>query len=147
MADNKGKRVRVHYTGTLDDGTEFDSSLKRGEPLEFTCMAGQMIPGFDKAVAEMEEGSTQTVKIPAADAYGERDDAAIQDIPAGGQVMVMLNVEDLPVGKTIYVQGPNGQPMSAKVLAAGPEGAKVDMNHELAGKDLTFEITLVEVAD
>lgn len=147
MADNKGKRVKVHYTGTLDDGTEFDSSLKHGEPLEFVCMAGQMIPGFDKAVSEMEAGQTQTVKVPAAEAYGERDENAIQDLPAGQQVMVLIAVEDLPEGKAIFVQGPGGQPMPAKVLEAGPEGAKLDMNHGLAGKDLTFEITLLEVED
>ena len=69
---NKGKKVKVHYTGTLDDGTKFDSSLDRGEPLEFTCMAGQMIPGFDAAVELMEQGETKTVHIPAADAYGVR---------------------------------------------------------------------------
>ena len=61
---NKGKKVKVHYTGTLDDGTKFDSSLDRGEPLEFTCMAGQMIPGFDAAVETMEQGETKTVYIP-----------------------------------------------------------------------------------
>ena len=146
MADNTGKKVKVHYTGTLADGTEFESSKGR-DPLEFTCMAGQMIPGFDKAVVEMEQGETKTVTIPAADAYGERDDSAVQDVPAGGQIMAMINVEDLPVGKTIYVQGPDGQPMPVKVLEAGPEGAKFDMNHHLAGEDLTFEITLIEVND
>ena len=144
MADNTGKRVKTHYVGTLDDGTEFDSSLKRGEPLEFTCMAGMMIPGFDAAVRDMEPGETKTVRIPAADAYGEHDEANVQSLPAGQQVMVMISVEDLPAGKTIYLQGPGGQPIPAKVLEAGPGGAKLDMNHELAGKDLTFEITLVE---
>ena len=147
MADNTGKNVKVHYIGTLDDGTEFDSSVKRGEPLGFTCMAGQMIPGFDKAVASMEEGQTQTVRIPAAEAYGEHDPNAVQALPAGQQVMAMIDVADLPVGKTVYLQGPGGQPMPVKVVEAGPEGARVDMNHELAGKDLTFEITLVEVSD
>lgn len=147
MADNSGKNVKVHYTGTLEDGTEFDSSLKRGEPLAFQCMAGQMIPGFDKAVAEMEEGETKTVQIPAAEAYGERDEQAIQAVPAGQQVMVIIDVADLPEGARIHVQGPGGQPIPAKVLEVTEEGAKLDMNHELAGKDLTFEITLVEVAD
>lgn len=77
---NKGKKVKVHYTGTLDDGTKFDSSLDRGEPLEFTCMAGQMIPGFDAAVELMEQGETKTVHIPAADAYGERNEELVQRI-------------------------------------------------------------------
>ena len=101
MADNSGKLVKAHYVGTLDDGTEFDSSLKRGEPLEFTCMAGMMIPGFDNAVREMEAGETKTVRIPAADAYGERSEANVQALPAGQQVMALINVEDLPTGKTV----------------------------------------------
>ena len=63
---NEGKKVKVHYTGTLDDGTKFDSSVDRGEPIEFTCAAGQMIPGFDAAVKDMEQGETKTVHIPAA---------------------------------------------------------------------------------
>ena len=147
MADNTGKRVKTHYVGTLDDGTEFDSSLKHGKPLEFTCMAGMMIPGFDAAVKEMEPGETRQVHIPAAEAYGERNEDNVQIAPAGQQVMAMISVEDLPVGKTIYIQGAGGQPVPAKVLEIGPEGAKLDMNHELAGKDLNFEITLVEVED
>lgn len=68
---NEGKRVRAHYTGTFDDGTVFDSSVERGEPLEFVCMAGQMIPGFDAAVKEMEVGETKNVHLPASEAYGE----------------------------------------------------------------------------
>ena len=144
MADNTGKKVKTHYVGTLDDGTEFDSSITHGEPLEFTCMAGMMIPGFDKAVKDMEVGETKKVHIPAAEAYGEWDEANVQFVPKGNQMMIIINVEDLPVGKTIYVQGPGGVPQSAKVLEVGEQGAKVDTNHELAGKDLNFEITLVE---
>ena len=78
---NKGKKVKVHYTGTLDDGTKFDSSVDRGEPIEFVCMAGQMIPGFDAAVEDMAIGEKKTVHIPAAEAYGERDDAMVQKVP------------------------------------------------------------------
>ena len=94
---NKGKKVKVHYTGTLDDGTKFDSSLDRGEPLEFTCMAGQMIPGFDAAVELMEQGETKTVHIPAADAYGERNEELVQripldQIPNGGELPVAAGV-------------------------------------------------------
>ena len=63
---NEGKKVKTHYKGTLDDGTQFDSSYDRGEPLEFTCMAGQMIPGFDKAVRDMEVGETKTVRLEPA---------------------------------------------------------------------------------
>ena len=68
---NKGKKVKVHYTGTLDDGTKFDSSRDRNEPIEFTCMAGQMIPGFDKAVEDMQVGEVRDVHLEPKDAYGE----------------------------------------------------------------------------
>lgn len=140
---NKGKRVKVHYVGTLDDGTQFDSSRDRGEPIEFTCMAGQMIPGFDKAVKDMALGEKRTVRIPCAEAYGEHNPAAVQHFPTAS----VPNAEQLPVGQTIYLRGPGGQPIPAKVVSVDDKEVVIDMNHELAGKDLTFEIELVEVAD
>ncbi len=140
---NEGKKVKVHYTGTLDDGTKFDSSLDRGEPIEFTCGAGQMIPGFDAAVKDMEKDETKTVNIPAADAYGERREDMVQQVP----VSQIPNGEELPVGQTIYMRGPEGQPFPVFVRSIEDGIATFDMNHELAGKDLTFEITLVEVAE
>ena len=75
---NEGKHVSVHYTGTLDDGTKFDSSYDRNQPLEFTCMAGQMIPGFDAAVRDMEVGQKVTVRLEPKDAYGEWSEQAVQ---------------------------------------------------------------------
>ena len=78
---NEGKKVKVHYVGTLDDGTKFDSSRDRNEPLEFTCMAGQMIKGFDAAVKDMEVGQVIDVHIPAAEAYGERREDLVQTLP------------------------------------------------------------------
>ena len=78
---NEGKKVSVHYVGTLDDGSKFDSSRDRGTPLDFTCMAGQMIPGFDIAVRDMEVGQTVNIRIEPKDAYGERRDDLIQSIP------------------------------------------------------------------
>lgn len=139
---NEGKKVKCHYTGTLDDGTKFDSSYDRNEPIEFTCMAGMMIPGFDAAVKDMEVGETKQVHIPAVDAYGERDEKLIQKV----LVSQIPNGDQLPVGKTIYMNGPGG--MFPVFVAAIEDGiATFDMNHELAGKDLNFEIKLVEVAD
>lgn len=138
---NEGKQVKVHYIGTLDDGTEFDSSVKRGEPIAFTCMAGQMIKGFDEAVKDMEQGETKNVHIPAAEAYGERDESLIQQVPCDQ----IPNAEELPVGQTIFMQGPNGQPFPVKVVSVENGIATFDLNHEMAGKDLNFEITLVEV--
>ena len=139
---NEGKKVKAHYRGTLDDGTQFDCSYGRNEPIEFTCMAGQMIPGFDAAVKDMAVGEKKTVKIPAADAYGEYNPQAVQEVP----VSKVPNADQLPVGQTVYFQGPMG-PFPAKVVSVDSEKCVFDMNHELAGKDLTFEIELVEVAE
>ena len=139
---NSGKHVKAHYIGTLDDGTKFDSSYDRGEPIEFVCMAGQMIPGFDAAVNEMAVGETRTVHIPCEQAYGPRNPEAIQKVPAS---MVPAGMQ-LEVGQTIYLSTPYG-PMPAKVAAMDDESVTLDMNHEMAGKDLNFEITLVEVSE
>lgn len=140
---NEGKRVRAHYTGTFDDGTVFDSSISRGEPLEFVCMAGQMIPGFDNAVKDMEVGEVKKVHLPASEAYGERDEQLVQSVPTAQ----VPGAEDLPVGQTIYLQGPSGQPIPAQVVSVTEETVTFDLNHEMAGKDLNFEIKLVEVLD
>lgn len=139
---NEGKKVKTHYRGTLADGTQFDNSYDRGEPLEFTCCAGMMIPGFDAAVKDMALGEKKTVTIPAAEAYGEYNPQAVQSVP----VSQIPNAAQLPVGETVYFQGPAG-PFPAKVVSVDEEKAVFDMNHELAGKDLTFEIELVEIAD
>lgn len=140
---NEGKRVRTHYTGTFDNGEVFDSSISRGEPLEFICMAGQMIPGFDAAVNEMEVGETKKVHIPATEAYGERDESLVQQVPTAS----IPDADQLPVGQTVYLQGPGGQPLPVKVEAVTDEFVTFDMNHEMAGKDLNFEITLVEIVE
>lgn len=140
---NDGKKVKTHYRGTLDDGTQFDSSYDRGEPIEFTCGAGQMIPGFDAAVKEMALGEKKTVKIPAKDAYGEHNPAAVQSVPTA---QLGPGAAQLQAGQTVYLNGPMG-PFPAKVVSTDAQTTVFDMNHELAGKDLTFEIELVEVED
>ncbi len=138
---NEGKKVKAHYRGTLDDGTQFDCSYDRNEPIEFTCMAGQMIPGFDAAVKDMAVGEKKTVKIPAADAYGEYNPQAVQEVP----VSQVPNADQLPVGQTVYMQSGDGQIFPVFVQSIEDGVATFDMNHELAGKDLNFEITLVEI--
>jgi FKBP-type peptidyl-prolyl cis-trans isomerase 2 len=135
-----GQKVRAHYRGTLDDGTVFDSSYDRNEPIEFVVGVGQMIPGFDAAVLEMEVGERKTVHIPAAEAYGERRDEAIQTIPTD----YIPNAESLPVGQHIYMPLEGGQMARCKVLKVENGQATFDLNHELAGQDLTFEIELVQ---
>ena len=139
---NSGKKVKTHYRGTLDDGTQFDSSYDRGEPIEFTCGAGQMIPGFDAAVVDMALGEKKSVHIPAKDAYGEYNEQAVQKIPANQ----VPNADQLPVGQTVYFNSPYG-PMPAKVVSVTIDEVLLEMNHELAGKDLNFDIELVEVVD
>ena len=137
---NEGKQVKVHYTGTLDDGTKFDSSYDRNEPLAFTCMAGQMIPGFDKAVKDMEVGETKTVRLEPADAYGEWDERGLQKMP----LKRMRGAETLSVGEKVTLRNQYGQPFPAKVYAKDEETITFDLNHELAGQALTFEIKLLE---
>ena len=139
---NKGMQVSVHYTGTLDNGEKFDSSYDRDEPLVFVCMAGMMIPGFDKAVESMEVGETRTVHLPCTEAYGEYDPKLVEKVP----MAQIPNADQLPVGETVYFQTPYG-PMPVKVAAIEDGMVVFDQNHELAGQDLNFEITLLEVTE
>lgn len=138
---NEGKSVKVHYTGTLDDGTKFDSSYDRNEPLAFTCMAGQMIKGFDNAVRDMEVGQTVNVRLAPEEAYGTYDEANVLTAP----LAKMPGSRQLNVGDRVALSGPGGQPIPVTVRAKDDETITFDGNHELAGKHLNFEITLVEV--
>lgn len=140
---NVGKTCRVHYKGTFDSGEEFDSSYKRNEPLEFVCGAGQMILGFDKAVATMEIGQTIQIHLMPEEAYGEKDPDAIIDIPLDR----LPGAEDLKVGQQVFLQNAFGMPFKVVVLEKDEEHIVLDANHEMAGKELNFEITLVEVQD
>ena len=136
-----GDTVKIHYTGTLEDGTEFDSSAGR-EPLEFAIGSGQVIPGFDNAVDGMTVGDNQTVTIPAGEAYGERHDQLVQEVPK-----TALPEDMKPeVGMQLQSQGPDEQIMNLLVTAVEVESITVDGNHPLAGQALTFAIELVEIA-
>ncbi|MCV2882204.1 FKBP-type peptidyl-prolyl cis-trans isomerase [Actibacterium sp. XHP0104] len=135
-----GDKVRIHYTGTLADGSTFDSSAGR-EPLEFTVGSGQIIPGLDKELAGMAVGDKKTVDIPCAEAYGERHPDAQQDIPRG-QIPAEIPLE---VGLQLQMQTPTGQVMPVTVAAVSEETVTLDANHPLAGKDLTFDFELVEI--
>lgn len=141
MKPQTGETVRVDYTGTLADGSQFDSSAGRA-PLEFTVGQGMMIPGFEAAVIELEPGESVTVTIPAAEAYGERMDQAVQQAPReifGG------DIDTLEPGLTVHLANPDGQQFNAQVVGITDEHVVLDFNHPLAGQDLTFAITLVEV--
>jgi FKBP-type peptidyl-prolyl cis-trans isomerases 2 len=138
---NVGKKVRTHYRGTFNDGTQFDSSYDRGEPLEFVCGAGMMIPGYDTAVAEMEVGETVQIHLTPSEAYGEADPRAIFTVPLAH----LPGAEELTVGQRIYLQNSYGQPLPVKVTAMDDCTITFDANHEMAGKELNFTIELVEV--
>lgn len=138
---NNGKNVKAHYRGTLDDGTQFDSSYDRGEPIAFTCGAGQMIAGFDAAVMDMQVGEKKSVHIPAAQAYGERRDDLLMNFPAEQ----VPNMEQIKVGDKLFLRAPNGMPIPVTVVDVDASGVVLDANHELAGQDLNFDIELVEV--
>ena len=137
---NAGKTVKVHYVGTLDDGTQFDSSRDRGEPLEFVCMNNQMIEGFDEAVRDMEVGQTVNVHIPCEKAYGPSDPGMIHRI----QFEALPGSERLEIGSHPLLATPSGRPIPCVVIDKDEETFTIDMNHELAGKDLNFEIELLE---
>lgn len=132
--------IRVHYKGTLTNGELFDSSEGR-EPLEFQVGSGQVIPGFDTAVVDMEVGQEKSFLIPCDDAYGQRDERLIQEVPQ----------EQLPqdlqpqVGMMLSSTLPNGQQIPVKITNVGESNITIDANHPLAGEDLNFEIKLVEI--
>ena len=140
---NAGKRVKVHYVGTLDDGTQFDSSIERGEPIEFVCQTGQMIKGFDAAVEDMVVGETRQVHIPASEAYGQPNPNLVQSIP----IDQIPGLDEVPVGDTVYLRGPDAVPMEARVVEVTDTTISLDLNHRLAGRSLNFEITVLEIAD
>lgn len=136
----KGNKVAVHYTGTLEDGTKFDSSLDRGQPLEFTAGTGQMIPGFDAGVMGMKVGDKKTLTLPAAEAYGEYDEAKKQVVPKADLESFKAAGFELVEGEKIPTQFGN-----LVIVAADDETVTLDLNHELAGKTLIFDIELVSV--
>ena len=138
---NVGKTCRTHYRGTFNDGTQFDSSYDRGEPLEFICGAGQMIKGFDAAVADMEVGQIIDVHLMPEEAYGMADPNAIFTL----EIAQLPGSEDLSVGQQVYLSNQYGQPVPVKVTAKDEKNITFDANHEMAGKELNFRIELVEV--
>lgn len=138
---NVGKTCRTHYRGTFNDGTQFDSSYDRGEPLEFVCGAGQMIRGFDAAVADMEVGQTVEIHLMPEEAYGMPDPNAVFTI----EIAQLPGSEDLEAGQQVYLSNQYGQPFPVKVVAKGESTITFDANHEMAGKELNFSIELVEV--
>ena len=140
---NLNKKCKVHYTGTFNDGSKFDSSYDRGEPLEFVCGAGMMIQGFDAAVENMEVGEIKDIHLMPEEAYGMPDPnniftLALEQLPGA---------EDLSVGEKVYLSDSAGQPFPVIVNAKDETTITFDANHEMAGKELNFKIELVEVEE
>ena len=136
----EGDTVKVHYTGTIADGTVFDTSRER-EPLEFTLGEGKLIPGFEKAVVGMKVGDTSKVTIPSDEAYGEKREDMVIDVDKG-QIPPDIKPE---VGQQLQVQQKDGGAIPVVITEITDETVQLDANHPLAGQDLTFEIEVVEV--
>lgn len=139
MTVKKGDKVKVHYTGTFKDGTEFDSSEKHGHPLEFEVGIGQVIPGFDRAVVGMKVGEEKAVVIPSTEAYGDPNPEMVKKIPR----------DKIPAeakqGMMLAMNLPNGVQLPAKIVELNEQFALIDLNHPLVGKELHFKLKLMEI--
>ena len=136
----EGREVQVHYKGTFEDGTIFDSSYERGESIGFTVGAGEMIPGFDKAVTGMKVGETKNVTIEPNDAYGEHNPDGVQAVPKESFP------EDFEFEKGLVIEGNvQDQPVRGIINEVRDDFVVVDFNHPMAGRSLNFDIELVEV--
>mgnify|MGYP003121580592 FL=1 len=133
--------VKGHYTGKLADGQVFDSSLERGEPIEFTMGQGQLIPGFEKGLIDMKVNEKKTINIPKEEAYGEPREELVQEVQKS-QLPEEIKPE---VGMGLVSKSPDGQEMNLVVKDVKEETIVVDGNHPLAGKDLVFDLEVVEI--
>jgi peptidylprolyl isomerase len=135
-----GDSVSIHYTGKLDDGTEFDSSAGQ-DPLKFELGSGQVIAGFDKAVEGMNIGDNKNVRIEAGDAYGERHEQLVQTVP---RTALPPEIEPT-VGMPLQSRSEDGQVINVTITEVSDESITVDANHPLAGMALNFDIELVAI--
>ena len=138
---NVGKTVKVHYRGTFEDGTQFDASYDRGVPLEFICGVGQMIKGFDRAVAEMAVGDIIDVHLEPEDAYGMPNPNMVITVPKAS----IQGLEGVEEGDKVMLQDELGRPFDALVTMIDDENITFDCNHEMAGKPLNFTIEMLEI--
>lgn len=136
----KGDTVKVHYTGSLEDGTVFDTSRDQA-PIEFTLGTGDVISGFDEAVVGMSAGDNKTVVIAPDEAYGPRHEEMVQSIPRDA----IPGDIDLAPGLVLHAEAPDGKRLSFTVVKHDDEQVLIDGNHPLAGRDLTFALELVEI--
>lgn len=137
----KGDTVKVHYTGTLEDGTVFDSSESHGTPLEFQIGANQVIPGFENAAVGMKEGEEKDVRLSVTDAYGEYNPQMIRKVPRSQ----LPKDQEPKTGMVLMVGLPNGMQVPVKIVSVDAESVSIDLNHPLAGKALNFKIKVVGI--
>lgn len=139
MGIKKGDKVKIEYKGSFDDGSVFDSSEKHGKPLEFVAGEGMVIAGFDEAVSGMNIGDEKEISLKPSEAYGEKDDRAIQEVPK------TMMPEGIKEGLEIGVPLENGQTLPAKITKISDEKVTIDMNHPLAGKNLHFKLKVIGI--
>ena len=145
MPIKKGDTIKVHYTGSLEDGEVFDSSEKHGRPLEFEVGSGMIIKGFDEGILGMKKGDEKELKIEPKDAYGDHNAEYTRHVPK--EDIKLPEGQEPEVGMILGVTLPNGQQLPAKVSGVTEEEIIIDLNHPLAGKTLNFKIKLVEVRE
>ena len=142
MALKQGDKVKVEYKGTLDDGTVFDSSEIQGKPLEIEIGSGQIIPGFENALMDMDKDDEKDVTLKPEEAYGQPNEQLVQEIPKQG----LKSDQEPQKGMSIMAQTPDGKKVPGKITDVTDSAIKVDFNHPLAGQTLHFKIKLAEVS-
>jgi len=138
-----GNNVKLHYVGTLSNGQVFDNSRSRGDTMSVLVGEGRVLPGFEKALLGMEVGQTKSISLPVEEAYGHPNPQAVQTMPRSSFP------EDYVFEEGAHVQGTNGngQPVLAKIMSFTGDEVTLDLNHPLAGKDINFEIEIVEIEE
>jgi len=140
MPVEKGNTIKVDYTGTLDDGTVFDTSEGK-QPLEFEVGAGKIIKGFDNAVMGMEKGEEKEIKLGPADAYGEPNPELVKKVPRAS----LPQDQEPKQGMMLLLKAPDGRQIPAKIMGVTDAEVSIDLNHPLAGKTLNFKIKVVDI--
>ena len=135
---NSGTKVKVHYTGTFNDGKVFDSSEGK-EPLEFTIGSNQIIPRFENGIKDMKLNEEKTIKVEAKDAYGERDERMVIAVPRN------KFPPEIEANGQLLLKGPEGQRIPAKIKEIKENEVMIGLNHPLAGKELNFKVKVVEI--
>ena len=136
-----GSAVTLHYRGTFEDGTEFDSSYSRSEPITVTAGEGQLIKGFESALQGMKEGETKTFTVTPSDGYGEPDPDAVTTLEKG----MFPEDYEFTIDRTVPLMGPGGQPVMGTLKEVTENEIVVDLNHPMAGKTLNFEVEVLSI--